>query len=585
MPIRISGLNSGLDTESLVSELVSAYRTKGEKYEKEQTKISWKQEAWKSLSSKTYSFRNSLDKMRFSSGYNLKTTSVSNSSKATVTAGNNAVNGTQTLEITSLAKTGYLTGGKMSSANGTAVAASTTMCELGLSENGDISINGKRIQINSQMKVSEVISKFQDAGVSASFDATNQRIFVSSKESGKEADFALTALNGNGAKALSALGLNAKPADDDTTYAQYVNDYGSKTDDELRALLQSYDTTDSESDRLIASFAKEYKNADDAVTKDEVLQELKQFLSYAKDVQTKTDEELGYNTGKNTGKTGAVRIYGKNAEITLNGASFTSNSNSFSINGLTITAMALTEPGETLSITTSTDNQGIYDKIKDFLSEYNSIINSMTSSYNAASASDYEPLTDDEKESMSEKEIEKWEEKGKSAVLRRDSTLSTLMSAMTNAMSKSYTINGKSYALSSFGIKTLGITNAEKNEHNAYHIDGDADDENTSSNTDKLMAAIVADPDGVTQFFQKLSSDLYESLGKQMTSTTLRSYGSFYNDKELEKEYNSYTTKISDWEQKVSDIEDSYYKKFAAMESALSELQSQSSQLSGLLGM
>ena len=581
MPIRISGLNSGLDTESLVSELVSAYRTKGEKYEKEQTKISWKQEAWKSLSSKTYSFRNSLDSMRFASGYNLKTTTVSNSSKATVTAGNNAVNGTQTLEISSLAKTGYLTGGKMKRTDGTAVAASSTMGDLGLSENGDISINGKRVQINSQMKVSEVISKLQDAGVNASFDATNQRIFVSAKESGEEADFALTALNENGAKALSVLGLHVKPADDDTTYAKYVSDYGSKEDDELRALLQSYDTTDSESDRLIASFAKEYKNADDAVTKDEVLQELKQFLSYAEDVQTKKDDEMGYNTGK----TGAVRIYGKNAEITLNGASFTSSSNSFSINGLTITAMALTEPGETLSITTSTDNQGIYDKIKDFLSEYNSIINSMTSSYNAASASDYEPLTDDEKESMSEKEIEQWEEKGKSAVLRRDSTLSTLMSAMTGVMSKSYTINGKSYALSSFGIKTLGITNAEKNEHNAYHIDGDSDDENTSSNTDKLMAAIIADPDGVTQFFQKLSSDLYESLGKNMTSTTLRSYGSFYNDKELEKEYNSYTTKISDWEQKVTDIEDSYYKKFAAMESALAELQSQSSQLSGLLGM
>lgn len=581
MPIRITGMNSGLDTEALVSELVSAYRAKGDKFTKAQTKISWKQEAWKSLSSKTYSFRNGLDKMRFASGYNLKTTSVSNSAKATVTAGNNAVNGTQTLEITSLAKTGYLTGGKIKSTGGTAVAASTTMSELGLSENGDISINGKRIQITGQTKVSEVISKLQDAGVNASFDATNQRIFVSSKESGKEADFALTALNENGAKALSALGLNAKPADDDTTYAQYVNEYGSKTDDELRALLQSYDATDSESDRLIASFAKEYKNADDAVTKDEVLQELKQFLSYAKDVQTKTDEELGYNTGE----TGAVRIYGQDAAIKLNGASFTSSSNSFSINGLTITAMALTEPGETLSITTSTDNQGIYDKIKDFLSEYNSIINSMTSSYNAASASDYEPLTDDEKESMSEKEIEKWEEKGKSAVLRRDSTLSTLMSAMTGVMSKSYTINGKSYALSSFGIKTLGITNAEKNEHNAYHIDGDADDESTSANTDKLMAAIIADPDGVTQFFQKLSSDLYENLGKNMTSTTLRSYGSFYNDKELEKEYNSYTTKISDWEQKVSDIEDSYYKKFAAMESALAELQSQSSQLSGLLGM
>ena len=158
------------------------------------------------------------------------------------------------------------------------------------------------------------------------------------------------------------------------------------------------------------------------------------------------------------------------------------------------------------------------------------------------------------------------------------------MSTMNGIMSKSYTINGKNYALSSFGIKTLGITNAEKNEHNAYHIDGDADDENTSSNTDKLMEAIIADPDSVTQFFQKLSNDLYEKLGNQMTSTTLRSYGTFYNDKELESQYNTYTKTISDWEDKVSDIEDSYYKKFAAMESALAELQSQSSQLSGLLG-
>ena len=61
MPIRITGMNSGLDTEALVSELVSAYKQKGTKYEKAQTKISWKQEAWKSLSSKTYSFRTGLD--------------------------------------------------------------------------------------------------------------------------------------------------------------------------------------------------------------------------------------------------------------------------------------------------------------------------------------------------------------------------------------------------------------------------------------------------------------------------------------------------------------------------------------------
>lgn len=577
MPIRISGLNSGLDTESLVSELVSAYRKKGEKYEKAQTKISWKQEAWKSLSSKTYSFRNNLDKVRFSSGYNLKTTSVSNSSKVSVTAGNNAVNGTQTLQITSLAKTGYLTGGKLKKLTGTDASASTTMNELGFYDNGNISVNGKQIQITGQMKVSEVISKLQDAGVDANFDSSTQRIFVSSKESGKDADFALTALNESGTKALSALGLNVKPEGVAAKYEEFAKEYSSKSDDELSAFLASYDTSAPESDRLITSFAREYQHAGSDETKKSVLGEFKEFLTNEEKRQEKTDEELGYNSD-------AVRIYGQDAEITLNGASFTSKSNTFSINGLTINAMAVTEPGETLTITTSTDNQGIYDKIKDFLSEYNEIINAMTSSYNAESASEYEPLTDDEKDAMSEKEIEKWEEKGKSAVLRRDGTLSTLMSVMNGAMSKSYTINGKSYALSSFGIKTLGIMNAEKNEHNAYHIDGDADDENTSANTDKLMAAIIADPEGVTQFFQKLSSDLYDSLGKQMTSTTLRSYGSFYNDRELENQYNSYKTTISDWEKKVSDIEESYYKKFAAMESALASLQSQSSQLAGLLG-
>ncbi len=579
MPIRITGMNSGLDTEALVSELVSAYKQKGTKYEKAQTKISWKQEAWKSLSSKTYSFRTGLDKMRFSSGYNLKTTSVSNTSKASITASNNAVNGTQTLEVKQLAKSGYLTGGKVSKADGSAVEAGTTLGELGLGGSGDIYVNGKQITVDSTTKVSDFVSKLNDAGVKANFDATNQRIFVSSTESGKEADFAITALNANGMTALSKLGLNVEPDTKagEKSYADYATAYGDMGDTDIASLLQSYGKKDSETDRLVADFAKQYQAADSVMTKDAIVQEFKAFAAYAKEAQSKTNDELGYNTD-------AVRIHGQDAEIKLNGATFTSKSNSFSVNGLTIEALATTSDGEVLTVTTSTDNQGIYDKIKDFLSDYNDLINSMTKSYNAESASDYEPLTDDEKDEMSETEIEKWETKGKSAVLRRDSTLSTLMSAMTNVMSKSYTINGKSYALSSFGIKTLGIMNAKDNEQNAYHIDGDADDESTSSNTDKLMAAIIEDPEGVTEFFKKISNDLYDDLGKLMTSTTLRSYGSFYNDKQLETEYKSYTTKISDWDKKVQDIEDSYYKKFAAMEKALASLQSQQSSLSGLLG-
>jgi flagellar hook-associated protein 2 len=568
MAIRITGMNSGLDTESLVTELVSAYRAKGDKYVKAQTKLTWKQDAWKTMSAKISSFRSSLDSVRYVSSYNMKTTSVSNSTKASVTASNSAVIGTQTLEVNALAKSGYLTGGKLKTTDDTAATSSSTMQSLGMTAgtSGEISLNGKQITISSDTTISDVISKLKDAGVNASFDATNQRIFVSSTASGKDNDFTLTGLDTNGAKALTALGLNVKPADN-TDYEKYAD----MSDDELADVLATYGDNDEDTDSVIANFAKQYQQADDDVTKSALVDSFKGFI------QTQNDPEVTYNDD-------AVRIYGQDASIKLNGAVFTSTTNAFSINGLTINALALTDPGETLSLTTSTDAQGIYDKIKDFLSDYNTLINSMTSAYNAESSSDYEPLTDDEKDSMSDTEIEKWEEKGKSGILRRDDTLSSLMSVMTTAMAKSYTIDGKTYALSTFGIKTLGITAYTTNTQNAYHIDGDEDDENTSSNTDKLLAAINSDPDGVAQFFQKLTSSLYDSLTSKMSSTSLRSYGSFYNDKEMATEYSTYTKTISNWETKVSDLEETYYKKFAAMESALATLQSSSSALSGLLG-
>jgi flagellar hook-associated protein 2 len=100
------------------------------------------------------------------------------------------------------------------------------------------------------------------------------------------------------------------------------------------------------------------------------------------------------------------KVAGQDSEIELNGVKYTGDSNSYSINGLTIEALA--ETGDSaISITTSTDTQGVYDKVKDFLTEYNNIINEMTKLYNADSAGSYEPLTDDEKDQMSDKEIEK----------------------------------------------------------------------------------------------------------------------------------------------------------------------------------
>ena len=98
------------------------------------------------------------------------------------------------------------------------------------------------------------------------------------------------------------------------------------------------------------------------------------------------------------------------------------------------------------------------------------------------------------------------------------------------------------------------------------------------------MAAITEDPDTVVEYMKQLSKNLYDAIDKQMAGNDLRTRYSIYNDKELDKQYNNYTKTIKEWEDKVSDKEEYYYKQFSAMETALAKLQSQTNSLSGLLG-
>ena len=219
MTIRMSGMVSGMDTESLVSAMVSTYVSKKEKYQKAQTKLSYKQDAWKALNTKVYSLYSSISSLRFSSAYSMKKTTVSDATKATITAGSNAINGTQSLQIKQLARSGYITGAKL--AKGT--NEDTTLASLGYT-GADTTISVKTasgtkdITIGKDSKISDVVKAMNDAGVKASFDATNSRMFVSSTETGTANDFALTAADGNGLKVLSSLGILVKSDAADAAY-------------------------------------------------------------------------------------------------------------------------------------------------------------------------------------------------------------------------------------------------------------------------------------------------------------------------------------------------------------------------------
>ncbi len=769
MPIRITGMNSGLDTEALISELVSAYRTKTQKYTKAQKKLSWKQEIWKGLNSKVSAFYSKLTSLRYSAAYNIRKATVSDATKATVSASSSAINGSYSVKIGQLAKSGYLTGADL----GSSAAESSKLSDLGFTGgDGTITVNagGKTtdIKVNQDTTVSDFLKSLNSAGVKASYDSAHHRIYVASSATGKDSDFSLTGSDGNGAAALNKLGLSVASNADTAMYKNwaayalntagtaYITGYDSngnaitdgtydaaatenniasiledlrkapaaitnntaqikyanafqtvrdvtnnnlsaldaRENSDLHALLDesslkdvyidgagnlydkqsdgSYTTrgdnkqtfTQSELDAQGITLAEgskrleelekkagftrqeekenpdgtkvietvvdegkvsEYKGAlatmkayesesananqvtevQDAYqngTLDTLVSDLRDEVSAAQklqadhalldnaafteaDVTAKISNAAGILDGSIDVEysKGATRVDGQDAIVEINGAQYVSTTNEITVNGLTINALATTGNDE-ITVNVSNNTQGLYDKIKDIIKDYNELINEMTKLYNAGTSRGYEPLTSEEKDAMTDTEIEEWEKKIKDSLLRRDDSLGSLLNGMSSAMLKSYNINGKNYSLSSFGIHTLGILNSADNEQNAFHIDGNTDDILTSGNADKLMAALTSDPDAVVDFMKQLTSGVYDVINKKMSSTSLSSFNMVYNDKEMAREYSDYTKTISKWEEKLQKMEDSYYKKFAAMESALATLQSQQSYLASLFG-
>lgn len=623
--IRITGMNSGLDTDSIIQELMKAQSLKKEKLEKSQTKLEWKQEAWKDLNDKIYKFWNkTLDNMRWESSFKKKKTTIADSRIASVSGASNAVSGTQTLAVKQLAKSGYLTGAKLERE----ATSETTMFQLGVVGPGgtaEIKVNDKTIKLTGATTVDGLVSELRNAGVDASFDADNQRFFISSRKSGSEGDFTLT----GDANALKKLGLytpttedlkwanmtDAELTDEANAAAQRYADEAAllqskidvltKEKDELLQKKQDFDngvagatwTQDNEdrlkalagengNDGVIHSF-EEQRDADKLLFEDDGTGKMVATAKLKETYESKrTDAQ---KVVKEAEEAGAVRIYGMDAIIELNGAEFRSTSNNFSINGLTITAQDVSEKlangqYQTTTISTVDDVDGIYDMVKGFIKEYGELIKEMDSLYNADSAKGYDPLTDEEKEALSDSEVEKWEKKIKDSLLRRDQTLSTVTSTLKNGMLESFEIDGKQYSLSLFGISTLGYFSAKDNEHGVFHIDGDKDDDDTSGNEDKLRAAIAQDADGVMKFFTKLANNMYQNMYEHMKSTDYSSRNKVYEDKRMASEYDDYKEKIKAQEEKLQRMEDRYYKQFTAMEKALAAMNSQQSALASLFG-
>lgn len=621
MTIRITGMNSGLDTESIINELASARSVKVQKIEKNQTKLSWKIDAWKELNTKIYSlYSDVISDMRFDYAYAKKTTKVSNSDAVSVITAGDAMNGVQSLKIKHMAKTGYLTGAKIDASSGDTLLSNIKGMEWLKDSNESVAfkvkVDGKEteIKLTGSNTLNDVVNKFKEAGLDAKFDATSGRFFVASKKTGEAADFTIAPSVREAAEVPDEKVVPPEWSSMDTTARQswwdgltadeqqkWTDDWNILTVDEQAIYGNdvqqfAYDTLRKEAidannkrDDIIAS--NNNLPAENAASVSNFSSALKSLGLLTADMAADIEKEYGvtsFTADEIAAGKAANKIKGQDAEIELNGAKFTSDSNTFEINGLTMTIHKETD--EEINLTTEQDTSGIYDMIKNFIKKYSELINEMDKLYNAESASKYEPLTKEEKDAMSDTEVEEWEKKIKDSLLRRDTTLSSVSSALKSVMMQTHIPgiegfnDGKDIYLSSFGIETLGYFKAKDNEKNAYHINGDPDDTAVKNNEDKLKKAIATDPDTVISFFKELANNLYDTLEDKMAKTDYSSSFTVYNDKQMATELKEYDSKIKTEQDKLNDYIDRWYQKFSQMEVALGKLNSQQSSISSLFG-
>ncbi|MDE7477118.1 MAG: flagellar filament capping protein FliD [Lachnospiraceae bacterium] len=747
--LRMTGMYSGMDTESVIQQLVKAKSVKVTNLKNDQKKLEWKQSIWQDLNSRIYKlWSNTLSNMRLTGSYSKKKSNISDPTKATITAGDGAVNGMQTLEVKQTAKSGYLTGAVVSKKSYD-VTKDTKLSQLGVTAAGSLNVNigGNTYTygaVDPDMSIDQFVQDFNTnintkltSGESITMSFNNGKISLECVDSiGQELSYGLSTTGSNSPTVVGALGLsNCTPSDNvsGSFTGTKIHIPGSDYQDETNVTLEDLDVLGGTLtikgngqtvvmnvdksmtvDKFIAEFNKqnnlagtgvsmsvangkvsikgpsdgsEYTVASDnsglkgytvlqglglgkfggdaqtgditgnmvtmlnplSVSKDFDLESTLSAIDPAlagqtltvtvgkgadaktKDISLTGDMKISelvnqlkeagigasfdvtnqrffvYSTGtglKNefslTATGGALqslgldpdaeyangsastRIKAQDAEIVLNGATFTSDTNTFSINGLSITANAVTD--DPITITTDTDYDGIYNMIKDFIEEYNDIMNEMTKLYSADSARKYSMLSDEEKEAMTDEEVEKWETTIKDSLLRRDNNLNSVMECMKNAINKGYEIGGETLFLVNFGVGTGSYFETEKAERNALHIFGDSDDDKYADKDNDLKTAIAEDPDKVIELFAAMSKNMYDSLHETMGSTNYRSIYKVYDDKRMKTEYDDYTKRIKEAEKKLNDFEDKWYKKFSAMEVALSKLQSNQNSLASMLG-
>jgi Flagellar capping protein len=649
--LRISGMASGIDTDSVVKSMVSNYQAKIDKANQAKQLLQWKQDAYrdiiKGVKGLQEYFNPTSDKYILgSNSMNINTAISDKTSIASATATSTATAGTYVVTANSLAEQAKVTGTSLDSMiDVTGVSDwGNVVLKVG---NKDIDLTTSSVAKNATPStvVASINNQIATAattdtslsGVSASYVSDGTNSYIKFTKSGTDtsavnlvatnsgADVVLNSgVNGgvSSSTKLSDLGIKASsgeinfkvngkaisltPVDGTTTVQNLMDAVKSATSGAVTMNID--DITGS-----ISFQSKDYGSTSSVTLVDDTNNTLNKLNMY------ELTDTASIKASK-LADTGADAI----VEITAPGQATTTTtqtSNNFTINGMNYN---LVNKGTT-NITVTADSDKVVTNIKNFIKDYNTIISTINTKLTEKKNNDYPPLTDAQKESMSEDQIKAWETKAQVGILRNDDYLSDLMSQLRGVFSSpvysSYTSGdpkNSKVALSfgkygnAVGIDTSKdvtdggllvvadenkLTNAIKNNLEDFKklFIGSTDNGDLSSGKsyigsdnymedgllkrmDNILRQYVAAPGLGQDGKYTLSGSMNIFVNKQYDYSS-----SGYSSKNtLSDQVYKQTLIVSKLNTQMSDAENRYYKQFSALESAMNSLNSQQSALTSM---
>ncbi|WP_370529826.1 flagellar hook-associated protein 2 [Alkalihalobacillus sp. AL-G] len=521
--MRIGGLASGMDIDKLVSDLMKAERIPLDKMEQEMQRLVWKRDDYREMNMLLRDLDNSIfDGIFRQSTYLTKSVTSSNEAAVTATAGSTATNTTTTINVTQLAKAAmYNSETAVTDNNGNAVDGDTNLDQVTFS-------GGQAFTTGFNLKLSVIKpGESQASDITIAVDPTTDSIKDVMSKINSHTDLGVSAF------------------------------YDSETN---KVVLTMKDTGSG------AKLSITNDGTADATTTAD-------FFSALGFSNASAGYELGDTnlSGTIDGTDGAIKTAGLDAQFEYNGFATSRKTNTFEINDVSYTLNGI----GSANISVTQDSDTILDSIVQFVDKYNETIDKVNGELSEERYRDFPPLTDKQREDLSDNEIELWEEKAMSGMLRSDPILSGGLNSM--RMDLYSPVNSTTVSPDFNQLAEIGIETSSNYKDRGKLI----------INESKLREAIEADPDAVYELFmsdgttdaekgiaRRLRDSISETMGKieAKAGNSLETNEQFTMGRNIEE----IEDEIYTFERRLTDIEDRYWRQFTAMEKAINRMNQQS---------